>query len=171
MLNEKIKAGRGASEQDYAQLTSREGGGSKRNMSTSRIPMLSVGAFEPGASASPYQTLLRRSLLATRSTFAVRSRVYLHHKCFETQLVRDLDHTGLDRLGGGGVWGGRQSQTGHIHCSRACRVGSCGWLSQSLEWLRCALRPGLHTIRRGLTSSCNQLASQRTHTVDHDVAQ
>lgn len=103
MLNEKIKAGRGASEQDYAQLTSREGGGgSKRNMSTSRIPMLSMGAFEPGASASPYQTLLRRSLLATRSTFAVRSRVYLHHKCFETQLVRDLDHTGLDRFGGGG---------------------------------------------------------------------
>lgn len=66
--------------------------------------MLAVGAFEPGASASPYQTLLRRSLLATRLTFAVRSRVYLHHKCFETQLVLDLYHTSLDELrpGGGG---------------------------------------------------------------------
>lgn len=73
--------------------------------------MLSVGAFEPGASASPYQMLLRRSLLATRSTFAVRSRVYLHHKCFETQLVLDLYHTGLKRMGvcrwgvGCGAWG------------------------------------------------------------------
>lgn len=94
--------------------------------------MLAVGAFGPGASASPYQTLLRRSLLATRLTFAVRSRVYLHHKCFETQLVLDLYRTSLDEMCG---WGGEVvvdvmgSQLGHIHCRRACRVGPCGVLS------------------------------------------
>lgn len=53
--------------------------------------MLAVGAFEPGASASPYQTLLRRSLLARG----------LHHKCFENQLALVLHHTGLGRMGGG----------------------------------------------------------------------
>lgn len=69
--------------------------------------MLAVGSFEPGVSASPYQSATTEIVTRPRLTFAVRSRVYLHHKCFEIQLVLDLYHAGLERggavVGGGGL--------------------------------------------------------------------
>lgn len=60
--------------------------------------MLSVGAFEPGVSASPYQTATSEIVTRPRLTFAVRSRIYLHHKCFGNWLVLDVNHTGSDRM-------------------------------------------------------------------------
>lgn len=60
--------------------------------------MLSVGALEPGVSASPYQTATSEIVTRPRLTFAVRSRVYLHHKCFGIWLVLDVNHTGQNRL-------------------------------------------------------------------------
>lgn len=71
----------------------------KKHTSTGRIPMLAVGSFEPGVSASPYQTATTEIVTRPRLTFAVRSRVYLHHKCFEINLVLDLYHADLDRIG------------------------------------------------------------------------
>lgn len=92
--------------------------------------MLAVGSFEPGVSASPYQSATTKIVTRARLTFAVRSRVYLHHKCFEIQLVLDLYHAGLDRIGerrgsGRGVGGNLKSTI--FTAYKACRVVAAGF--------------------------------------------
>lgn len=89
----------------------------KKYTSTGRIPMLAVGSSNPECLRVRTKPLLRRSLLALRLTFAVRSRVYLHHKCFRINLVLDLLSRRFGRnwteegqvVGGWGVGGGALS--------------------------------------------------------------
>lgn len=99
--------------------------------------MLAVGSFEPGVSTSPYQTATTEIVTRPRLTFAVRSRVYLHHKCFEIGLVLDFYHAGLDRIGerrgsGRGVGGYLQSTIFTAH--KSCRVVAAGFsIARSLS--------------------------------------
>lgn len=68
---------------------------------------------------SPYQTATTEIVTRSRLTFAVRSRVYLHHKCFGIQL--DLPyHTNKDMTVL--VVEGQLSQIGRNHCSQAFQL-------------------------------------------------
>lgn len=88
--------------------------------------MLAVGSFEPGVSASPYQSATMEIVTRPRLAFAVRSRVYLHHECFEIQLVLDLYHAGLDRFGNRRGKGGYLKST-IFTAYEACRVVAAGF--------------------------------------------
>lgn len=59
--------------------------------------MFAMESFQPGASATPYQTANMEIAIRPRLTFAVRSRVYLQHMFFKTRLVLDLCYMGWDR--------------------------------------------------------------------------
>lgn len=156
MPNEKRgRSRRGAKNRTTSDLLQPGGEKNQKNyMSTGRIPMLAVGSFEPGASASPYQAATSEIVIRPRLTFAVRSRVYLHHKCFEIQLVLDLlsRRFGQNRREEGQVAGG----VGHYLTStiftayKSCRVVAAGFpIARGLSgYTACTQAWIVHTLRR-----------------------